>query len=517
MTTFREMLDNKPHWIALALFLITVLIRLPFQSQYLYHWDSVNMAFGISSFDVQGGAPQYPGYIVYIAVAQIVNALIGDPQVTMVIISIISSGLAAAFIFYLGRDMFNPTTGLIAALFLITSPLVWFYGEIALPHTMDLFCIILAVWLLYRIMRGDKGIWWFTAILLALIGGFRQQDLLFLGPLILFSIYRIGVRQFILFIVIGFVTTLIWFIPLMHYAGGLQSYLAGSSSFSSSFFDSTSLLAGAGLTGLRRNLINKLIPYTLYGWSLAAIPALYWLSRVRDWRSGLRSRKFWFLALWMAPALGFYVIIHMGQQGLVFVFLPALFLISAEGLYQLFQSRPALLRVSTAAIALFSAAVFLIGPTYPLGEQNENIKLLTYNTLREQDELISNQIAAVRDNFDPEDTLLVASQWRHVQYYLPEYQLMRVNIGSKWEVVEGNLNGGDFVGQPLKAADVGLSPTSDWNVVLVDQELVPFNTAQPEVVQEPSGFEMAYFTLQPEEAFSNDGTQLSVAATTTDS
>ncbi len=502
-------------WIALGLFILTILTRLPFQSQYLYHWDSANMAFGMMDFDVLNGAPQFPGYIVYIVLAQALNTITNDHQTTMVIISIISSGLAVVAMFYLGRDMFNPITGLIAALFIMSSPLVWFYSEIALPHTMDLFCIIFCAWLLYRIMEGDHRWSWLilTSVFLALVGGFRQQDLLFLGPLILFAIYRIGIVKFIAFGVIGLVVTLAWFIPLMQLSGGFATYMQGSSNFTEDFWNTTSLLRGAGMTGLRRNLISKLIPYTLYAWGLAALPALYWLPEIaKNWRSGLRDRKFWFLALWVTPTLAFYIIIHMGQQGLVFVFLPALVLLSAEGLYRLLQSRPAMLRVAAAAITLVGAAIFILGPEYPLGADGP--KLLTYSTLRENDQRLANEIAAVRENFPPENTLLLATSWRYIQYYLPEYQLSRFSVGSKWEVEAGQVLVSDYTDEPLTAEQLGLEAGKDWNVVLIDPELRDLSTTPLETVSLSNGYEMDYLSVKADEGFVANGASFGIEPAT---
>jgi len=504
-------LNIDARWIALALFVVTILTRLPFQSQYLYHWDSVNMAFGIDHFDVLNGAPQFPGYIVYIALAQALNSITNDHQTTMLIISIISSGLAVVAMFYLGREMFNPMTGLIAALFIMTSPLVWFYGEIALPHTMDLFCIIFSVWLLYRIMEGDHrwSLLIFTAVFLALVGGFRQQDLLFLGPLILFAIYRIGLIKFVAFGITGVLISLAWFVPLLQLSGGFQTYMDGSDKFTADFWNTTSLLRGAGMTGLRRNLISKLIPYTLYAWGLAALPALYWLPEIfKNWRSGLKNRKFWFLALWVTPTLAFYIIIHMGQQGLVFVFLPAFMLLSAEGLYRLLQPRPSALRVAAAAITLIAAAIFVIGPTYPLGANGP--KLLTYSTLRENDQLLANEIAAVRENFAPENTLLLATSWRYIQYYLPEYQLSRFSVGGKWEVEAGQVLVSDFVDEPLTAEQLGLEAGKDWQVVLIDPELRDLSMTPLESISLPNGFEMWYLPIKADEAFVSNETSFGI-------
>ena len=500
---------NNPRnlrWIALGLFLLAIITRLPFESQYLYHWDSVNMAFGILHYNVMDGAPQFPGYIVYIVIAQAVNGILNNPQATMLMISVLSSGLAAVAMFALGRAMFNSTTGIIASLFLITSPLFWFYGEIALPHTLDLFAITFSAYLLYRIMMGHTRWLWPTVVFLGLVGGFRQQDLLFLAPLIIFTCYRIGIWRIIGALVLGGLVSLAWFIPLMALSGGIRAYLDGSAAFTASFFTTTSLFDGAGEFGLKRNIINKLIPYTLYAWSVAALPALYWLPQIPGhFRQWLRSRKFWFLVLWIAPALVFYSIIHMGQQGLVFVFFPALVIISAEGLYRLFQSRPTALRTATTLIALFGAAVFIIAPTYPLGANS--FKLLTFSTLREHDQLLENQIAVVKDNFKPANTLLLAGNWRFFQFYLPDYKFTRFTLGAKFEVDEGQAKGADFVNHPVSAADVGLLAGADWQIALVDQELDSFAT-DPKALKEvslPNGYTMDYLPMKANVLYITDG------------
>lgn len=500
---------NRTSWLALGLFALTILTRLPFQSQYLYHWDSVNMAFGIQEYNVLAGAPQFPGYIVYIALAQALNLVFNDPQVTMLFISILSSGLSVVMLFYLGRAMFNTTTGLIAALLLLASPLFWFYGEIALPHTLDMFTVLLAVYLFYQFMTGQtRWLWWGT-VYLALVGGFRQQTLFFLGPLLLFAAYRLGIIRLVQMAVLGAVATLIWFLPLMAYSGGFQTYMAGSSAYSASFFDTTSLLAGAGLFGLQRNLV-KLIPYTLYGLGLASLPLLYWLVVLRRPVALLRSRKFWFFALWMVPALAFYVIIHMGQQGLTFVFLPALILLGAEALRRLLAKRPAALRAAVAVFVLVGAAIFIVGPTFPLGENGP--KLLTYNTLREHDSLMRDQIEAVRDNFQPENTLLLAGNWRFAEYYLPGYRYAEFSLGAKWEIDQGQASGAAFAGQPMTADSLGLAAGEAWQVVVFDNELDTFSAVPLESVQTASGYTMAYYRLAADESYFTDGQTFGVQA-----
>jgi 4-amino-4-deoxy-L-arabinose transferase-like glycosyltransferase len=471
------------------------------------------MAFGIVHYDVMEGAPQFPGYIVYIAIAQAVNGLLNNPQQTMVWISIISTGLAAVAIFALGRIMFNPATGIIASLFLISSPLFWFYGEIALPHALDLFAITFSAYLLYRIMIGQTRWLWLTVAFLALVGGFRQQDLLFLAPVIIFSCYHIGLWRIIGALILGGLVTLAWFMPLMALSGGIRAYVDGSAAFSASFFTTTSLLDGAGEFGLKRNILNKLIPYTLYAWSMVVLPVLYWLPQVpRHFNQWLSNRKVWFVLLWIAPTIVFYSVIHMGQQGLVFVFFPALVVISAEGLYRLFQSRPTVLWSATALIVLFGAAVFILAPTYPLGANS--FKLLTYSTLRKHDQLLENQIAAVKTNFKSTNTLLMAENWRFFQYYLPDYKFIRFTVGAKFEVGAGQATGADYVNRPVGATDVGLPARQDWHIAIVDQNLEAFAVHRDDLKQVslPNGYTMSYLPMEVNDLYITDGKTYTIGA-----
>src|SRR5690606_11441555 len=258
---------------------------------------------------------------------------------------------------------------------------------------------------------------------------------------------------------------------LIQDAGGLQAYMIGSSAYSRTFFSTTSLLHGAGITGLRRNILSKLIPYTLYAWGLALLPAIiYWGMRfLHHWQAWLKNRKVWFVILSIAPALAFYAFIHMGQQGLVFVFMPVLFVLSAEALRRLLPNS-AHLKLATAGIALIGAAIFVLAPVYPLGINGP--KLLAYSTIREHDQQLADQISAVRSQFAPEDTVIFSAGWRFMDYYLPEYALASAEIGSQGEANAGALTKVDF--DRVTADWVSTDGTHDWHVVIMDAELLPF-------------------------------------------
>ncbi|MBC7249828.1 MAG: glycosyltransferase family 39 protein, partial [Anaerolineae bacterium] len=263
-------------WVAVALFLGTVLSRIPFRSQILYHWDSVNFAFAMQHFDVAAEQPQPPGYIAYVWLCRLVDLLFHDPQRTMVWISIVGSGLAVVAMYLLGRAMFDRRTGLVGALFLATSPLFWFYGEIALPHALDTFLVTLSAWLLWEVMQGRTWAVVPTAVSLAVAGGVRQQTPVFLGLAALCAAFGFlrragwarGLRWGVLAIMVCGLLCAGWFFPLINSVGGLESYRQVMGAFSERFHLTTSLFMGAGWFGLSRNL-RKLSMYTAFGWSTA--------------------------------------------------------------------------------------------------------------------------------------------------------------------------------------------------------------------------------------------------------
>jgi len=421
--------------IAAALALATAALRLPFVGRALYHWDSINFALALREFDVGRGQPHVPGYPLYVLLGRGVNLLLADAQQALAAISVVGGGLAVAALYLLGVRLFGRSVGLGAAVLLATSPLYWFYGELALPHSLDGFVVVLAVLLLWRVIAGEGHLLLPAAIWLGIAGGFRPQTQVFLLPLAAFAGWRAGPRRVLLALVALALVDLLWFVPLVELNGGLQRYLTLTRDFAAAFNSTTSVFSGGGLFGLRRNAL-KLAMYSLYGWG-AGLPllAVGAIAAARDrglppLGTALRDDRTIFLLLWVLPTVAYYQLVHMGQQGLVFVYLPALFLVSA-------LAATALGRFAPAAVALavaLDAAVFLFAPTHPLG--GDRPKLLTRHTLRHHDQDLLARIDGVR-RFDPAHTAVVASESRFAQFYLPEYHLVPYRLGPRWEVNEG--------------------------------------------------------------------------------
>jgi hypothetical protein len=193
----------------------------------------------------------------------------------------------------------------------------------------------------------------------------------------------------------------------------------------------------------------------------------------------------------------------MGQQGLVFVFLPALLLVSAAGLVHLMTDRSKALVIATAVLVALNMAVFYLGPEYPLGPGRQ--RLLTRETLVNSDRYYQDRFEAIRQHFPPESTLILAANWHHVEYYLPEYRRLPFNIGSKWELDAGAPANDRSEVLRVTPAGLGLSPNAQGQAIVVvfDPELNPFNetAARAGKFTLAHGGELLYFALSEDDQF----------------
>jgi 4-amino-4-deoxy-L-arabinose transferase-like glycosyltransferase len=486
--------------VATGLALLVILSRAPFPGRILYHWDSINFAYALQHFDVAASQPHVPGYILYVALARMVNAVAHDAQRTLVAISVISSGLAVAALYVLGLTWFDRRTALLGAGFLATSPLFWFYGEVALPHSLDCFVVIVAVWLFHQLIEGHAALAVPAAIWLGLAGGLRPQTQLFLMPVAAYAFWQIGWRRSLPALAVLVVVDLAWLVPLVWLTGGPARYLEVTRQFYLKFNTTTSVLNGAGVPGLARNL-TKLSMYVLYAWGFALIPAV--LGCAARWRSWLtmcvwRDVRVRVWLLWVWPALLYYTFIHMGQQGLVFVFLPALLLLSAVALRHLAWLRPSTRWWLGAGLVVANAILFVAAPTYPLG--GTSFKLLTADTLRRHDAFYLTRFEAIRQRFPREHTVVLSSAWRYVQYYLPEYPRVVYELPARWELQDPATGRREAWFSP-DALDVGADASGMLYVVLFEDELVPFNqsTARQQVMLLHNDQRLVYMPFTPDE------------------
>jgi hypothetical protein len=412
----------------LSLFLLTIISRLPFTSKYLYHMDSGHYALALEKYNITVHQPHPPGYFLYIMMGRILNLFIKDANVIFVVISIVFSGLAVAAVYYLAKEIFNKKTGIFAALIAMTSPNLWFHGEIALPYIADAFFSTFVAILCWRIYKGEHRYIWFSVIVLAVAGGIRQSTIVFLLPLWLFSVKEVQIRKIIASVGLLIACCLLWFVPMVTMTGGWNAYQEafkelwrfntghvsvfekGWDSFKAfslrvSFFIVYGIGAGVTVLGLTTSLLvfNKKI-------------------------ASVDRKKLAFFSLWILPSLFFYLLIFIDSSslGYVLIYLPALFILiawSAE-YFDIHFNKLIKKNLSTyiiTAVIIINSVLFFFSKSP-----------ISYQQIKTHNRDLPIMLAAIKA-YDPGKTAIFAYPYvqycyRQIMYYLPEYRVYQVDI-----------------------------------------------------------------------------------------
>src|SRR5712692_4322707 len=98
-------------WRIAALFFgVGILSRLPFLAANLWAHDSVLYARAIEHFDPLDQRPQAPGYLYYVLLLRALNAVTGDPNRAMTIVSLVAGAAAVALLYLLAARMYDERT-----------------------------------------------------------------------------------------------------------------------------------------------------------------------------------------------------------------------------------------------------------------------------------------------------------------------------------------------------------------------------------------------------------------------
>src|SRR4030042_1988465 len=81
---------SKDILLPLSLFLLTIITRVPFTSKFLYHWDAVQFALALEKYNIAVHQPHPPGYFLYVMLGRFLNLFIKDANSTFVFISLIA-------------------------------------------------------------------------------------------------------------------------------------------------------------------------------------------------------------------------------------------------------------------------------------------------------------------------------------------------------------------------------------------------------------------------------------------
>ncbi len=410
------------------LFLFTIATRIPFTSKFLYHYDSCQFALALKKYDIALHQPHPPGYFLYVMLGRLLNCVTNDANSAFVSISVLFGALTVVAIYYLGKELYQGNTALLAAALAITSPNLWFHGEVALTYTLEAFFSTLTAIFCWNICRGKHNQLWFAAATLAIAGGIRQNTPAFLFPLWLYAMKDVPLRKIIASLIIFCLLSLSWFIPMIWMTGGWDRY---QNAFRELWLFNTghNSVFERGWPAFRLNF-PTLLNFVIYGVG-AGVPILglaAYSLRKKEISTSLGKMRAVFFSLWILPSVSFYllVFIHPGNPGYSLIFLPALLILTAASA-ELLAARIKRatnrdLRIPLACGLLISNTIFFLFFQHPVSlqairNQNRNLSLL-HERLKV---------------FDPSKTAIftipyVNYGFRHVMYYLPEYTVYLIDV-----------------------------------------------------------------------------------------
>ncbi|HLG31323.1 MAG TPA: DUF2723 domain-containing protein [Candidatus Brocadiales bacterium] len=420
-----EYLKHK-YTIPLTLFFITIVSRLPFRSKLLYHIDSVQFALGTSEYNITVHQPHPPGYIIYIMLGKILNTITNDANISFVIISIIFSALTVVVVYYSGMTVFTKEVGIVSALIAITSPSIWFHGEVSLSYIVEAFFSVLTALVCWKVLHGQQKYIYVSAIILALSGGVRQNTMVFLFPLWLFSIRNVPFRKILISVLLLMIVVAMWLIPMLILSGGLANYRMAVNELWERASGTRSIF-NMGFQSVAFHL-PYLVKFTIYGIGIGIIfLGVHLYSKIRkDGMTFLFDKKTIFFVVWLIPSVLFYtfIFLHPANSGYSLIFIPGLIILLANSLTFFektveTQCVAPLRWIFTVLIIITNLLFFLKFPTY--------VSVSTIRTLEKNLQVVTSYI---RDNFSPEDVVVLSGNlvflgFRHAMYYLPEYKVFQ--------------------------------------------------------------------------------------------
>jgi hypothetical protein len=353
--------------LALVFFALALITRLPFQTGHLWAHDSVLYERAIVRFDPLEQRPQPPGYLYYVLVIRAVDALTGDANSAMTLVSLIADAAAVALLYLLAARLYDERTARIAALFMLTAVTFWAYGGIAYPYTLlaalSIACA-LAFWRAATAASGRTGALVLASVLWGLAIGFRSDLAIFLAPVWLVAAWGTPLLAWVLGAATVGALFAIWYLASSFADGGIARF-AEALRIQAKFVDDRYSVTSNGVRALYTNLyeLTRFLGRALY--FLVPLVAAVPLSAAARHIELADRRRALFILAWTLTPLAIYIPSHSGEYGYVFSMLPGLCVIAARGAIALARGArmPRVLPLIVGAVVLVNAGIFLLSDT----------------------------------------------------------------------------------------------------------------------------------------------------------
>ena len=401
----------------MSLILLTgtvAITRFVFRSRYLYDLDSVNFALAMERFDPRVHQPHPPGYFLYICLGRLLHMAIPDANLALVVLSIIASCGVAVVVYKMTLDWFGPTAAQFASIFFLFSPLAWFHGIVALTYIVEAFFSGFLGYLCWRIYCGRAGFVVPAAIVLGVSAGVRPSSLVFLAPLLLFSLRNATSKKRWMGCAALALTLTAWFVPMIAASGGLNAYFDALASLWRMAPSKETVFNSSPANSIARAFTILFIYLLTFGAaSLAPLVALAGTAPVDP-------RKKTFTLVWISPALCFFTFGYLkfvNSGYLLLLCAPACLWLGlwASEWYENAAWRRSLKRATIGVSIAVNILIFVASPFY-----------CSYRQVRRFDAEIESIKTALPQVVSAGDTVILSfdshfNGFRHAGYYLPDY------------------------------------------------------------------------------------------------
>ena len=423
--------DRQDLAITLGLLAFTLATRIPFASRMVFEGDSARFALAMLEYDVAQMRPHAPGYILYVAFAKFIDTFLLNAPISLVAVSIISSALTISLLYILARSMYGRSTAIIASCLLLSSPLFWFNGEMALTYSLEGLCSVLFALTSYKTLRGDTKWLPISTLTFAVAIGVRQNMVIFLLPLWLYTLTKASYKELFLSLLIFLLVCLAWFLPMVALSGGWQSYFnAVQAQYKTWVVHPAPFLYQ--IKG-RWAVFSKFMIYSL---GLGLLPMIYYLGRFFKVSDIVEDIRLKLILLWFLPAFLFFITVNVFNPGHVIVVLAPLFIYLSESLKGLSNDLDSAIRkilmkrtfyFSTALRKLLSYKTFLYSSVLLLFVINCYIFLskdtqVSYAAIKNGQTHLTELVSLTKDNFVAEKTIIITGLFNtQAAFYLPDY------------------------------------------------------------------------------------------------
>ena len=365
--------------------LTTLVLRVVFGANGPTDWDGVQYVVGSRRFDVAHGAPQPPGYWLYVETGHVLHVVTGlsAPQ-ALVLVAALVSAAAAALTCVAGTQLAGYWVGIAAGALVASAPVSWFAGSTVSTYSFDALVAALLV-LLARRARPHSAHGVGAVVALGLATGFRPSILPVFALLALVAVAAStrGIRRLGLTVVAAVASVAVWFVPMvLAQPGGARVWWhasraesVGAAQTSSVFSNPAGAATNFGSFAAYMVLTVGLLVVLALVAGTALLIARGATGRgagdatLRIWRSGAsasasRPERPWYqttpaiLAAAIVPPLAIVNLVQFAKGGYLLSFLPALTILLLLPLGRLVRHRVRGIRRVSAVVA--SACVLAV-------------------------------------------------------------------------------------------------------------------------------------------------------------